>query len=119
LLKDHFIHEGRIKEEHALSIIEKATEIFKQEETLLEVDAPITGINFIIHYLFFNIYNHVINFLKKKKKSHIIYFNLLKLLLLLLLLLFFIYYYYYLILKKKINVKKKKKKKEKKKKKTK
>jgi len=42
LLKDHFIHEGRIKEEHALAIIEKATEIFKQEETLLEVDAPIT-----------------------------------------------------------------------------
>lgn len=42
LLKDHFFHEGRIKEEHALAIIERATEIFRQEDTLLEVDAPIT-----------------------------------------------------------------------------
>ena len=67
-LKDHFIHEGRIKEEHALAIIEKATEIFKQEETLLEVDAPITGkykhIKLLIcqfkvfFFLFFSFFNY-------------------------------------------------------------
>ncbi|CAI2166390.1 13754_t:CDS:10 [Funneliformis geosporum] len=41
-LKDHFCREGRISEEHALYIINKGTEILKQESNLLEVDAPIT-----------------------------------------------------------------------------
>ncbi|KAI8373213.1 serine/threonine-protein phosphatase 2B catalytic subunit A1 [Radiomyces spectabilis] len=41
-LKDHFYREGRLTEEQALYILEKATEILKTEENLLEVDAPIT-----------------------------------------------------------------------------
>jgi serine/threonine-protein phosphatase 2B catalytic subunit len=42
-LRYHFFREGRIKEEHALYIIEKATEILHAEPNLLSVDAPVTG----------------------------------------------------------------------------
>jgi len=42
-LKDHFYREGRISEEHALYIIEKATELLRTEPNLLSVDAPVTG----------------------------------------------------------------------------
>ena len=42
-LKNHFYREGRLKEEHALYIIEKATEILHTEPNLLYVDAPVTG----------------------------------------------------------------------------
>ena len=42
-LKNHFYREGRIKEDHALYIIEKATEILHTEPNLLHVDAPVTG----------------------------------------------------------------------------
>lgn len=41
-LKNH-LYEGRIKERHALYIIEKATEILRAEPNLLYVDAPVTG----------------------------------------------------------------------------
>lgn len=41
-LKDHFFRQGRIKEEHALYIIEKATEVLHTEPNLLYVDAPVT-----------------------------------------------------------------------------
>ena len=42
-LKDHFHREGRIREDHALCIIEKATELFRNEPNLVSVDAPATG----------------------------------------------------------------------------
>ncbi|CAG8492477.1 7352_t:CDS:2, partial [Acaulospora colombiana] len=45
-LKNHFCREGRISDEHALYIINKCTEILKKESNLLEVDAPITVMNF-------------------------------------------------------------------------
>lgn len=44
-LKDHFYREGRLTEEQALFILEKGTEILKSEPNLLEVGAPITGMN--------------------------------------------------------------------------
>ena len=42
-LRDHFYSGGRIREDHALYIIEKATEILRTEPNLLFVDAPVTG----------------------------------------------------------------------------
>ena len=42
-LKDHFFREGRIKEEHALYIIDKATQLLRAEPNVLTVDTPVTG----------------------------------------------------------------------------
>jgi len=42
-LKDHFYREGRIKEEHALYIIEKATQLLRAEPNVLTIDPPVTG----------------------------------------------------------------------------
>jgi len=42
-LKNHFHREGRIKEEHALYIIDKATQLLRAEPNVLTVDAPVTG----------------------------------------------------------------------------
>ncbi|PPQ72383.1 hypothetical protein CVT26_006743 [Gymnopilus dilepis] len=41
-LKNHFYREGRITEEQALWILEKGTELLRQEPNVLQVDAPIT-----------------------------------------------------------------------------
>jgi hypothetical protein len=42
-LKNHFYREGRLSDDHALYILEKATDILKQESNLISVDAPVTG----------------------------------------------------------------------------
>ena len=48
-LKDHFFRQGRIKEEHALYIIDKATQLLRAEPNVLtvdaSVDAPVTGVS--------------------------------------------------------------------------
>jgi serine/threonine-protein phosphatase 2B catalytic subunit len=41
-LKQHFYREGRLTEDQALFIIQKGTEVLKNEPNLLEMDAPIT-----------------------------------------------------------------------------
>ncbi|KAF8430894.1 Metallo-dependent phosphatase-like protein [Boletus edulis BED1] len=41
-LKNHFYREGRISEDHAMWIIEKATAVLRAESNVLQVDAPIT-----------------------------------------------------------------------------
>ncbi|KAF9180168.1 3',5'-cyclic-nucleotide phosphodiesterase (PDEase) (3':5'-CNP) [Haplosporangium sp. Z 11] len=41
-LKQHFFREGRITEEQAIFILQKATDIMKKEPNLLEVEAPVT-----------------------------------------------------------------------------
>ncbi|KAG6885554.1 3',5'-cyclic-nucleotide phosphodiesterase (PDEase) (3':5'-CNP) [Termitomyces sp. T159_Od127] len=41
-LKNHFYREGRISEEHAMWILETATELLRKEPNVLQVDAPIT-----------------------------------------------------------------------------
>ncbi|KAI9202672.1 calcineurin [Polychytrium aggregatum] len=42
MLKNLFVHEGRLSEEQALFIIHGGAAVLKREPTLLEVDAPIT-----------------------------------------------------------------------------
>jgi hypothetical protein len=41
-LKNHFYREGRLTEDQALFILNKASEVLKTEPNLLEVEAPIT-----------------------------------------------------------------------------
>ncbi|KAI0731771.1 serine/threonine protein phosphatase 2B [Fomitopsis betulina] len=41
-LKNHFYREGRVSEEHAMYVLEKATELLRAEPNLLYVDAPVT-----------------------------------------------------------------------------
>ncbi|KAF9222288.1 Serine/threonine-protein phosphatase 2B catalytic subunit A1 [Gyrodon lividus] len=41
-LKNHFFREGRLREEHALWILDKATVLLRNEPNVLEVDAPVT-----------------------------------------------------------------------------
>ncbi|KAG9001275.1 3',5'-cyclic-nucleotide phosphodiesterase (PDEase) (3':5'-CNP) [Tulasnella sp. JGI-2019a] len=41
-LKNHFYREGRLTEDQALYILDKASEILRSEPNLLEIDAPIT-----------------------------------------------------------------------------
>lgn len=43
-LKNHFYREGRLTEDQALFIIERASDILRAEPNLLEIDAPITGV---------------------------------------------------------------------------
>jgi len=47
-LKNHFYREGRVTEEQALWILEKATDILRKEGNVLQVDAPITGPSLIV-----------------------------------------------------------------------
>lgn len=43
-IKQHFFLEGRLSNKQALDIIYTATGILKNEPTLLELDAPLTGL---------------------------------------------------------------------------
>ena len=43
-MKNHFLREGRLSIEQALYILKKGTAILKAEETLLELESPLTGI---------------------------------------------------------------------------
>ncbi len=42
-LKKHLLAEGRLSIQQALHIIKSTTAILKKEETLVEVEAPVTG----------------------------------------------------------------------------
>lgn len=55
-LKNHFYREGRLKEEQAIYIIEKAAEILRAEPNLLTVEAPVTGA--CSHFQHSAIYSH-------------------------------------------------------------
>ena len=42
-LKNHFIREGRLKEQHALYIIEQATNVLSRERNLVNITSPVTS----------------------------------------------------------------------------
>jgi serine/threonine-protein phosphatase 2B catalytic subunit len=44
-LKQHFFKEGRLTEQQALFIIEKATELLSREPNLIHVKSPVTSMS--------------------------------------------------------------------------
>ena len=44
VLRQHFIIEGRVQEDVALRLINEGAALLKQERTMLDIDAPVTGL---------------------------------------------------------------------------
>ena len=53
-LKQHFVQEGRIEESAALKVIQDGATLLRTERTMIDIEAPVTGMEIISVYI-----NHV------------------------------------------------------------
>ena len=49
-LKNHFIREGRLKEQQALYIIEQATNVLSRERNMVNITSPVTSECFLVPF---------------------------------------------------------------------
>ena len=52
-LRNHFAREGRLTEEQALLILNNGAEILRKESNLVDVEAPVTGVECVWRCCFF------------------------------------------------------------------